>query len=147
MVPEEPPYIPYFTSPDIPIWRSAKSAGETVLLEKGEINAFAEVEYLQVHVERLGIEQNTKRQELRSFTRQFPVLANGAPDFSQASPADLRTYLTLLTATTDATLTYRVWIRNIIGAETAVLAGKTKLEELYNAERAAHEGLRPGTEF
>ena len=147
LAPEEPLHTPYFASPDIPIWRSAKSAGETVLLHKGEINAFAEIEYLQVRVETLGIQQNAKHQELRSFVRQFPVLANGAPDFSRATPADLRTYLTLLTVTTDATQAYRLWIRNIIGAETAVLDGKTRLEDLYSAERAAHAGLLTGAEF
>ena len=140
----DPQHTPYFASPDIPIWRAAKSAGEVELLTKREINAFAEIEYLQGHVETLGLDQSKKGYELRSFGRRFPRPGNGAPDFTKAGSEDLRNYLALLTESTDATVSYRLWVRNMIGAETAILAGKTKLEDLYTAERAAHPEIKTG---
>jgi hypothetical protein len=45
--------MPYYASPDTPIWRSAKAGARTPLLTKGEVNAYAEVEYVQTHVEAL----------------------------------------------------------------------------------------------
>jgi hypothetical protein len=43
--------MPNYASPDIPIWRSAKAGGRTALLTKGEVNAYAEIEYVQAHLE------------------------------------------------------------------------------------------------
>ena len=130
-----PNQMPYFASPDIPIWRSAKAGGLTPLLSKGEINAFAEVEYVQTHLESMSDDVKKAVANQRSFVEKFPKLSNGAPDFTKASHEDLQTYLGLLTANEVALKNYQDWARILIGAELAVRDGKTNLEEIYASER------------
>jgi hypothetical protein len=132
--------MPYYASPDTPIWRSAKAGARTPLLTKGEVNAYAEVEYVQTHVEALDYAKNTAESGIRSFNREFPALLNGDPDLSKASAQDLHTYLTLLTTTYEAVATYIHWIRVLTGAELAIIDGKTNLEDIYASERTVANG-------
>ena len=53
--PRETNDMPNYVSPDIPIWRSAKAGGRTALLTKGEVNAYAEVEYVQTHLDEMEV--------------------------------------------------------------------------------------------
>jgi hypothetical protein len=129
--------MPGYASPDLPIWRSAKAAGRTALLAKGEVNAYAEIEYVQTHLDELEVVKNTARYAVRSFNREFPALPDGDPDLSTASTQDLRTYLGLLTTAYEAIDAYIHWLRVIAGAENAVIEGETKLEEIYASERKA----------
>jgi hypothetical protein len=133
--PREPNHIPYFASPDIPIWRSAKAGARTPLLTKGEVNAYAEVEYVQMHLETLVDARNSAENAVTSFNREFPALANGDPDLTKASPQDLRTYITLLATASVAIGRYVDWVRVLSGAELAVIDGKTDLEDIYASER------------
>jgi len=135
--PREPNDMPNYVSPDIPIWRSAKAGGRTPLLTKGEVNAYAEIEYVQVHLDELEVDKNRVRSAVKSFNREFPVLSNGDPDFSSATPEDLHTYLRLLTTAYEAIDAYTHWLRIIIGAASAVVDGKTSLDEIYASERKA----------
>jgi hypothetical protein len=135
--PREPNDMPNYASPDIPIWRSAKAGGRTPLLTKGEVNAYAEIEYVQVHLDELEVAKSTARSAVKSFNREFPVLSNGDPDFSSATPEDLHTYLRLLTTAYEAIDAYTHWLRIIIGAASAVVDGKTSLDEIYASERKA----------
>jgi hypothetical protein len=144
---EEANQMPYFASPDIPIWRSAKAGGLTPLLSKGEINAFAEVEYVQTHVESMSDDAGKAVANQRSFVEKFPKLSNGAPDFTKASREDLQTYLGLLTANEVALNNYQKWARVLIGAELAVRDGKTKLEDIYALERAQAKARTTPTGF
>jgi hypothetical protein len=132
--------MPNYASPDIPIWRSAKAGGRTALLTKGEVNAYAEIEYVQAHLEEMEAAKNTARYAVRSFNREFPPLANGDPDLSNASSQDLRTYLGLLTTTDEAIEAYIHWLRIIIGAESAVVDGQINLDEIYASERKNGSG-------
>jgi hypothetical protein len=129
--------MPRYASPDIPIWRSAKSGGRTVLLTKGEVHAYAEIEYVQAHLDEAEVVKNTAIRAVRSFIREFPLLPNGGPDLSSASSQDLRTYLGLLTTAYEAMDSYIRWLRIIAGAESAVVDGKTNLDEIYASERKA----------
>jgi hypothetical protein len=133
--PREPNHIPYFASPDIPIWRSAKAGARTPLLTKGEVNAYAEVEYVQMHLETLVDARNSAENAVTSFNREFPALAKGDPDLTKASPQDLRTYITLLATASVAIGRYVDWVRVLSGAELAVIDGKTDLEDIYASER------------
>jgi type II secretory pathway pseudopilin PulG len=137
--PSEPNQMPRYSSPDIPIWRSAKAAGRTGLLTKGEVTAYAEVEYVQGHLDELESVKNTAERAIRSFNREFPLLPNGRPDLSNASPDDLHTYLGLLTTAYEAMGTYIHWLRIITGAESAVADGKADLAEIYASERKASD--------
>ena len=134
--------MPNYASPDIPIWRSAKAGGRTTLLTKGEVNAYAEIEYVQAHLDELEIAKNGARYAVRSFNRRFPALPNGDPDLAMASVEDLRNYLPLLTTAYEAIDAYVHWLRITIGAASAVADGKTRLEEIYASERRS-----AGTEF
>lgn len=138
LAPREPNNRPYSATPDIPIWRSAKAGARTPLLTKGEVNAYAEVEYVQAHVEAFyNVEQATES-DLRSFNRMFTVLPNGDTDFTGASSQDLHAYLKLLTTNYEAFDNYIRWLRILIGAELAVIDGKTALEDIYASERKAN---------
>ena len=129
----EPNNLPYFASPDIPIWRSAKAAGKTSLLTKGEVNAYAEIEYVQTHSDGLIEDLAKNMTNLRSFAEKFPRLSDGSADLTSIHE-DLQTYLGLLTAVEVAASNYRHWVRILTGAELAVRDGKTKLEEIYASE-------------
>lgn len=138
--PGAPNHMQRYSSPDIPIWRSAKASGRTALLTKGEVNAYAEIEYVQGHLDELETLKNTAGRAVRSFTRAFPVAPDGSPDLSNASREDLRVYLGLLTTTYEAMSTYIHWLRILEGAESAIAAGKTNLADIYSAERTASDG-------
>jgi hypothetical protein len=130
-------HMPIYASPDIPIWRSAKASGRTQLLSKGETNAYAEIEYVQVHVDGLADARNRSEEAVTSFNQELPALPDGQPDFGKAGPQDLRRYLSLLTQASAATSSYLLWLRNLAGAESAVIEGKVGLEDIYLAERQA----------
>jgi hypothetical protein len=138
--PREPNDMPNYASPDIPIWRSAKAGGRTALLTKGEVNAYAEIEYVQAHLEEREVVKNTARYAVKSFNREFSSLPNGDPDFSNASSEDLHTYLGLLTTAYEAIEAYIHWLRTTIGAESAVVDGKIDLDEIYASERKSGGG-------
>ena len=132
--------MPNYVSPDIPIWRSAKAGGRTALLTKGEVNAYAEIEYVQAHLDEMEVVKNTARYAVKSFNRKFSPLPNGDPDLSDASSEDLHTYLGLLTTAYEAIEAYIHWSRIIIGAESAVVDGKSNLNEIYASERKTGGG-------
>jgi hypothetical protein len=132
--------MPSYASPDIPIWRSAKAGGRTALLTKGEVNAYAEIEYVQAHLDEMEVVKNTARYAVKSFNREFPPLPNGDPDLSSASSEDLHTYLGLLTTAYEAIEANIHWLRIINGAESAVVDGKIDLDEIYASERKTGGG-------
>lgn len=136
----EPNNEPNCASPDIPIWRSARSGGKTNLLTKGEVNAFAEVEYVQNHLESYLQDSKKAEDAARGFNRQFPTLPDGEPDFSGASRQDLRDDLVLLTNAANSIDGYKTWLRVLIGAEEAVVAEKDDPNEIYASERKAGVG-------
>jgi hypothetical protein len=106
---------------------------------KGEVNAYAEIEYVQAHLDELESIKNAAVRAVRSFNWEFPVLPNGSPDLSNASQEDLHTYLGLLTTTYEAMGTYIHWLRIITGAESAIADGKMSLAEIYASERKASD--------
>jgi hypothetical protein len=132
--------MPNYASPDIPIWRSAKSGGRVALLTKEEVNAYAEIEYVQAHLEEMEVIKNTDRYAVKSFNREFPPLPNGDPDLANASSEDLHTYLGLLTSAYEAIDAYVHWLRIISGAENAIVDGKIGLDEIYASERKVAGG-------
>jgi hypothetical protein len=83
---------PYAAAPDLPIWRSAKAAGRTSLLRKGEVNAYGEVEYVQTHLETLNETRRGAEKAIAGFDRELRRLASGEPDLGKVSPEDLRRY-------------------------------------------------------
>lgn len=132
--PREAYNIPIFASPDVPIWRSAKAGARISLLTKGETNAYSELEFIARKVEALADVRKDTEDAIRGFHKELPVLPNGDPDFSKASPEDLHRYLSLLTTTGVAVNRYLFWLRMLQGAELAVINGKTGLDELYDSE-------------
>jgi hypothetical protein len=129
-----------YASPDIPIWRSAKSGGRVALLTKEEVNAYAEIEYVQAHLDEMEVVKNTARYAVKSFNREFSPLPNGDPDLANASSEDLHTYLGLLTSAYEAIDAYIHWLRIISGAESAIVDGKISLDEIYASERKVAGG-------
>lgn len=138
--PRGPNDMPTYASPDIPLWRSAKAGGRSALLSKNEVNAYAEIEYVQAHLEEMEAVKNRARYAVKSFNREFSPLPNGDPDLSNASLEDLHTYLRLLTTAYEAIEEYIHWLRIIIGAESAVVDGKISLDDIYASERKTGGG-------
>ncbi len=136
----EPNDEPTCASPDIPIWRSARSGGKTNLLTKDEVTAYAEVEYVQTHLDLYRQDSLNTIGAVSGFNRQILTLPDGKPDFSVATPQDLREYLVLLTNSANSIDKYRSWLGILIGAEEAVVAGKDDLKDIYASERKAGVG-------
>ena len=132
--------MPNYASPDTPIWRSAKSGGRVALLTKEEVNAYAEIEYVQTHLDQMEVAKNTARYAVKSFNREFPPLPNGDPDLANASSEDLHTYLGLLSSAYEAIDAYIHWLRIISGAESAIVDGKINLDDIYVSERKVAGG-------
>jgi hypothetical protein len=140
IAPREANEMPRYASPDNPIWRSAKAGGRNVLLTKEEVNAYAEIEYVQAHLDTWDVAKDAAHYAVKSFNLRFPSLPNGDPDLSDASLEDLRTYLGLLTTAHEAFEVYVYWLRIIIGAESAIIDGTTSLEAIYTSERKISGG-------
>ena len=104
------------------------------------MNAYAEIEYVQAHLEEMETVKNRARYAVKSFNREFSPLPNGDPNLSNASVEDLHTYLSLLTTAYEAIEEYIHWLRIIVGAESAVVDGKMRLDEIYASERKAGGG-------
>jgi hypothetical protein len=136
----EPNNRPTRASPDIPIWRSARSGGTTGLLTKGELNAYAEVEYVQTHLDSYYEDSQKAEIAVRDFNRRLPTLPSGEPDFSVASRDDMKHYLALLAAAANSTDKYKEWLRVLTGMEKAVVAGKSNLGDTYASKREASAG-------
>jgi hypothetical protein len=140
LAPRRPVNEPTCASPDIPIWRSAKAGGQTALLSKGELNAFAEVEYVQAHLDAQYDKAKATEHAVKGFNAQIPPLADGNFEFSQLSKDDLRKYLSLISDAKVQIGEYRTWLRVLSGAESAILAGKTELSDIYASERKTSVG-------
>ena len=132
------PYVePPCETPDTPIWRSAKAAGATKLLTKGEINAFAEIEYVESHLE---MQYNLKQRAqwaLAQFNMKVPKTADDSYDYSVMSKDDLKSYLNLLTEAAIETQAYKIQLHIITGAEQAILDGRRELADIFASERKA----------
>ena len=138
--PREPNKTPICASPDTPIWRSAKSGGKPNLLNKGEVNAFAEVEYVQTRVEAFNEQREQAESAVTSFVRRLPKLPDGSPDFSLLSAQDLHEYLSLLASVSGTLDNYKSWLGVLLGAEQAVSKGNVALNDIYASERKAANG-------
>jgi hypothetical protein len=126
----------YCAAPDIPIWRTAKESGLAFYLTRGEITGYSEMEYVVTHQFDHLKQLSTTIHDTAQFIATFPRLPNSQPDFSRASPEDLRHYLALLTAESDAAGTYVSALHTVRGATRAVLHGETRLNGIYQAEHA-----------
>ena len=104
------------------------------------MNAYAEIEYVQAHLEEIEAVKNRARYAVKSFNQEFSQLPNGDPDLSNASLEDLHTYLGLLTTAYEAIDAYIHWLRILIGAESAVIDGKISLDEIFASERKSGGG-------
>src|SRR5581483_5001573 len=103
-------------------------------------NAYAEVEYVQAHLDSYRQDGGKAEGAVRGFNSQLPTLPDGGPDFSVASRQDLRGYLVLLTNAYNSIEEYKNWLLILIGAEEAVVAGKDDLNDIYASERKAGVG-------
>ncbi len=128
--------IPYFASPDDPIWRSVKASALVPRLTKGEVNGFSEIEYVANTVRLDDTNYRNALLQVTRFHSRFPSLADGQPDFTKAGREDLLAYLDLLTQAASLTGLYLEWDHILEGAAKAQLAGKTRLEDFYSAETA-----------
>jgi hypothetical protein len=129
--------LPIFDYPDSPLWRSAKLSGLVERLSTDELNAYSEVELLIAKIDVFYTAWRGAQSKRRQFERQYPQRPGGEMDFSNASAADLRTYLGLLTDEDEATSVFREWDQNVEGAEETIFVGDLRLEAIFAAERKA----------
>ena len=136
-LPEPPAYaISAFDYPDDPLWRSAKISGLVERLSSDELNAYSEVELLSTKVDTFYDAWRAAESKRLQFEKMYPHSADN-PDFAKASPEELRTYLGLLTAETEATRILLEWNYNLVGAEETIFSGSLRLEDILAAEKAA----------
>jgi Rad3-related DNA helicase len=133
--PREKNDMPSYASPDIPIWRSAKAAGRTALLTKGRGERLC-----GNRVRASSYRRNGSREECRSNSGQelqsrISAARKWRSGLSNASSDDLHTYLRLLTTAYETIDAYIHWLRIINGAESAVVDGKIRLDDIYASER------------
>jgi len=136
------PYkLPLFAYPDDPIWRSAKTSGGAALLTPDEINGYSEIELICEKVSIFYDHWREAESKRFQFEKELPVLPNGQPDFSVVKPEDLHIYLSLLMSESSASLVFRTWNRDLIGAENTLLSGNFKLVDIFAAEKKAQGQL------
>jgi hypothetical protein len=115
-------------------FKAAKASGLLALLPQPDVLAYSEEDGVIDLTEKSFDTWQTARRNLRVFELQFRP-ADGAYDFSKATPADLHRYLDLLM---DVALTangFRFWNEQDRGLETALLGGERDLNKLHKAER------------
>ena len=120
--------------PDDPIWRAAKTGGLAPRLTPEEIGAYSEVE---LNAEKVDIAYDRLvviHADRTAFEREFPG-ANPDPDLSQASPADLRQYLHILTQEQVAVYYVDRMVAGLSGAEAIILKGSYDAREIRNSEQ------------
>ena len=76
----------------------------------------------------------------RGLNTQRTKLLESAPDFSAASRQDLRDDLVLLADAANSIDRHKTWLRILIGAEEAVVAGQDNLNDIYASELKAGVG-------
>jgi hypothetical protein len=124
--------------PDDPLWRSAKTSGLVTLLSEPEVSAYSELERLTNKID-VGYDRMVSAHDRRlGFQHEMPYI-NGAPDFSHASPEDLRKYLSMLTEE-EMTINYiDLLVAQTRGADRAVLARNFDLRQIQSLENAPAE--------
>jgi hypothetical protein len=135
--PLEPPVVyaePTYAYPDDPLWRSAKISGLAERLTTNEVNAYSEVEFISGKIDGFYTDFKAAQAKRLEFEKQFPTQPGGAPDYTLASPQDMRTYLTLLLAEHGAAALFLDWDRDLLGAEDAILEGNLQLPLIFASE-------------
>jgi hypothetical protein len=127
--------LPVFFYPDNPLWRSAKLSGLAARLSQPEVNAYSEVELLSTKLDAAYAAWQNATGKRIQFEKQFPNQA-GAPDFTKASTPDMRTYLDLLSSELGASIALQHWVKDLLGAEDAILKGNLQLDMIFASERA-----------
>jgi hypothetical protein len=127
---------PYCAAPDMPIWRTAKESGLAFYLTKGEVTGYSEIEYVVTRQTDRTKQISVAASDTNQFLTTFPLLPDGLPDLSRASPEDLRHYLALLAAQNEGAAGLLSSLHQIRGAARAVREGETHLNAIYHAEHA-----------
>ncbi|MEO6807070.1 MAG: hypothetical protein ABI286_12175 [Edaphobacter sp.] len=120
--------------PDDPIWRAAKTGGLAPRLTSEEIDAYSEVEIIAAKVEIAYDRLVVIHSDRTAFEHEFHG-PDFDPDFSHASPVDLRQYLHLLTQERTAVSYVDLMVAGMSGAEAIILKGSYDAREIRNSEQ------------
>jgi hypothetical protein len=123
-----------FSAPDDPAWKAARSTDLTELLTEEEIKMYNDVDGDVAAAERYHQIMNDATAALMQFSFKFTGSGMNTPDFSTASPQDLKQLLELLAAAKKSQLTYAEKCQELHGAEAAILRGENTLRGVQNAE-------------
>ncbi len=137
-LPAAPAYnLPHFDYPTDRLWRAARTSGLAEQLTQPEIDAYSEIELLATKIDVFYTDWQAAESRRLQFTSIFPRKPDNTIDLSKASPEDLRTYLSLLSAEFESVRIFRIWNRYIFSAQRTILDGDLQLQDIFNAERNA----------
>jgi hypothetical protein len=123
-----------FDVPEEPAWNAAKASGLLALMSQQDVAAYSESDSCLQEVTDSYEKQFTARHKLRDLETKMTLMAND-PDFSKATPEDLKTYLAMLIDTRSAVGDFRYWCRQLRGADLAILAGELDVKKIETSER------------
>jgi hypothetical protein len=123
-----------FNVPEEPAWNAAKASGLLTLMPQGDVAAYSEADSCLQEVTDRYEKQFTARRKLRDLETKMTLMAND-PDFSKATPEDLKVYLAMLIDTRSAVGDFRYWCRQVRGADVAILRGELDVKKIEASER------------
>ena len=123
-----------FNVPEEPAWNAAKASGLLALMSQEDVAAYSEADSCLQEVTDRYDKQFAARHKLRDLETKMTLMAND-PDFSKATPEDLKTYLATLIDTRSAVGDFRYWCRQLRGADLAILAGELDVKKIETSER------------
>jgi hypothetical protein len=121
-------------------FKAAKASGLLALLSEQEVMAYSEEDGLVVLADTAFDDWQTSRRNLRAFELEFRA-ADGAYDFSKATPLELHRYLDLLMDSILTANAFRFWNEQDRGLEMAMLRGERDLNALHKAERTFNTSI------
>jgi hypothetical protein len=132
-----------FDEPADPTWNAAKTSGLVNLLSQQEVQAYSEISDLTDYVSADHKQYLETGNAVRQFYLRFKVARDGhSPDLSNATPADLSTYLDLLAVSYSARRNFLLWTEQLHGGQEAVLDGERNLNRMQHNERK-YDSLPP----
>jgi hypothetical protein len=133
-IPSPAPFTsPKWELPADPTWTAARSSGLLSLFSEQDVKAFSELADLIANTEAAYNQYDLARRQRIVFEQSFRS-TNDPNALANATPEDARKYLDLLRSETGALARLLSWLRQSLGANTAIQHGDRALDRIYAEE-------------
>ena len=126
-----------------PQWQAGKASGLLQLLSTEDTEAFSEIDSMIQETSNETIAFQSAANKREAYEASFADRSSHGMDFSQASPADLREYLRLLSDEIRTSDDTRGQALQTMGASAAVFKGERNHEAIQEAERREVRAAQP----